>query len=198
MIDLSYTAAYRIGVPAGGSALVEVESIIPDATGPSPAYAAGGSAPARISGGPDPSATRRQRWSPALVAARPRHGRPKKSDPILAIAAAAHDLDPVVEVPADLASPAATGGGSPLQAPVPSGSRGHYLQLGAFGSRENAESYLARAKLQLDWLAARLHVVPREGLFRVHAGPYASPAEARQIANRVALLVGVKPVLITR
>ena len=30
LIDLSYTAAYRIGVLSGGSALVEVESIIPD------------------------------------------------------------------------------------------------------------------------------------------------------------------------
>ena len=33
IIDLSYTAAHRIGVLAGGSAMVEVESIIPDASG---------------------------------------------------------------------------------------------------------------------------------------------------------------------
>ena len=33
IIDLSYTAAHRIGVLAGGSAMVEVESILPDAAG---------------------------------------------------------------------------------------------------------------------------------------------------------------------
>jgi rare lipoprotein A len=98
------------------------------------------------------------------------------------------------EAPAQAATGAATAPASATRdAP-----RGIYLQLGAFGSRENAESYLARAKLQLDWLAERLHVLPREGLFRVHAGPYGSSAEARQIANRVALAVGVRPVVVTR
>ena len=33
IIDLSYTAAHRIGVIAGGNALVEVESILPDGSG---------------------------------------------------------------------------------------------------------------------------------------------------------------------
>jgi hypothetical protein len=35
-------------------------------------------------------------------------------------------------------------------------------------------------------------------LFRVHAGPYASSTEARQIADRVALSLGVKPLVVTR
>ena len=87
---------------------------------------------------------------------------------------------------------------TPAQGLAPSDSRGIYLQLAAFGSRENAESYLARAKLQLGWLSERLHVLGREGLFRVHAGPYASSTEARQIADRVALSMGVKPVVVTR
>jgi rare lipoprotein A len=73
---------------------------------------------------------------------------------------------------------------------------GVYLQLAAFGSRENAESYLARAKLQFEWMAERLQVRTREGLYRVHAGPYASPDEARAAAERMAAALGAKPVLV--
>jgi rare lipoprotein A len=75
---------------------------------------------------------------------------------------------------------------------------GVYLQLGAFGSRDNAESYLARLKLQVEWLADRLHLFPRDGLYRVHAGPYASPLEARQIAERIGRHLGIKPMVLVR
>mgnify|MGYP001423442026 CR=1 FL=1 len=40
IIDLSYTAAHRIGVLGGGSAMVEVESILPGSYGSTPAAAA--------------------------------------------------------------------------------------------------------------------------------------------------------------
>ena len=67
-----------------------------------------------------------------------------------------------------------------------------YLQLGAFGSRENAESYLARAKVQVEWLAQSMHLFPRDGLYRVHAGPYASSGEARLAADRVGVALGAE------
>ncbi|MGZ9014697.1 MAG: SPOR domain-containing protein [Burkholderiales bacterium] len=41
-------------------------------------------------------------------------------------------------------------------------------------------------------------MLPREGLFRVHAGPYSSATEARQVAERIALSLGVRPVVVTR
>jgi rare lipoprotein A len=72
---------------------------------------------------------------------------------------------------------------------------GVYLQLGAFGSRVNAEGFLTRARVQFDWLADRLQVREREGLYRVHVGPYGSEGEARQAADRIALALGVKPVV---
>jgi rare lipoprotein A len=186
VIDLSYTAAHRLGVLAGGSAPVQVESIIPDGTTPATGYAAA-SAPGRLPGtavslSPMPT-------NPAGAASRATgSSQGADADPILAIAAAARDIDPGTAP-------------SPVNAAAPITERdtgGVYLQLAAFGSRENAESYLARARVQLDWLAERLHVLSREGLFRIHAGPYASSAEARQIANRVTLAVGVRPVVVTR
>jgi rare lipoprotein A len=190
LIDLSYTAAHRIGVLSGGSALVEVESIIPD-----------GAVIAKASPTPPTSA---RPAAASAVASSQAPAKPPASfdssgaaDPILAIAAAANEAGSASQYSAQPSTRIATVPTS-SQGLVPRDSRGIYLQLAAFGSRENAESYLSRAKLQLDWLAARLHVLGRDGLFRVHAGPYATSMEARQIADRVALSLGVKPLVVTR
>src|SRR6185436_16356099 len=50
LIDLSYTAAYKLGVLGGGRALVEIETIIPDAVTPSPPVVA--AVPATAGRGP--------------------------------------------------------------------------------------------------------------------------------------------------
>ena len=55
LIDLSYTAAYKLGILAGGSAQVEVEAIIPGA----PAFIAA-PAPAPAAEAPAPAAAERQ------------------------------------------------------------------------------------------------------------------------------------------
>lgn len=144
LIDLSYTAAHRLGIVGGGSAMVEVESILP------------GSGTAVAAREPEPAAQ-------PLPAPEPQ--------------------------PATAAAP---------QIPATAGANGVSLQLGAFGSRENAEAYLAKLKLQMEWLAERLHIVTRDGLYRVHAGPYPSQAEARQIAERIGQAFGIKPMVLTR
>lgn len=153
LIDLSYTAAYKLGLIAAGSGMVEVESIIP--------------------GGME--ATQAAAAAPPLV--------PAGDEPVAVTASA----------PAQGTLP-------PSSSAIPmDGSTGRlYLQLGAFGSRDNAESYLARLKLQVEWLADRLHLFPRDGLYRVHAGPYASPLEARQIAERIGRDLGIKPLVLVR
>jgi rare lipoprotein A len=154
LIDVSYTAAHRLGILATGSALVEVESILPDATG------------AMVAAAPTPA--------PA----------PREAAPGAAASPAAD-------------SPPAPAHAAP-QVPLAAGAGGFYLQLGAFGSKENAESFLARLRAQMDWLAQALHVFPRDGLHRVHAGPYASQAEARQVAERITEALGAKPFVLTR
>ena len=185
LIDLSYTAAHRLGVIGGGSALVEVETIIPDGTAPGTTVAM---APrARISAvKPAPAAGPRTQSGSAQIAVEGVGA----GDPILAIAAAARDVDPAAAVPAET---------PPHPAPVfretTQDVSGVYLQLGAFGSRENAESYLARARVQFEGLGERIQIRAREGLFRVHVGPYASPVDARVAAERIASALGVKPVV---
>ena len=162
IIDLSYTAAHRIGVLGGGSATVEVEAILPGSYGSTLA------APAQ----PDVAAPMRE--SPPSIAAR---------DPGLqAIPPAA---------PEPLTTPDA-------EQPVATEAAGHYLQLGAFASRENAENFLTRMKTQMEGLGDNLQVFARDGLYRVHAGPYASQPEARQAADRISRMLGVRPIVLTR
>jgi rare lipoprotein A len=73
-----------------------------------------------------------------------------------------------------------------------------FLQLAAFGSRDNAENYLARLRAQIDWLASVLQVYVKDGLYRVHAGPYASQAEARAAADRITQTLGIKAIVLVR
>lgn len=166
LIDLSYTAAHKLGVLAGGSTMVEVESILPRDFAP----AAMASAPAQPASAP-------LRDQPPMAAAR--------------------EPEPVA-VPVPAPEPQAAAVTRAPEIPMTRGAQGVYLQLGAFGSKENAENYLTRLRLQIDWLAERLHLFPRDGLYRVHAGPYSSQAEARLIAERIGQALGIKPMVQVR
>jgi rare lipoprotein A len=143
VIDLSYTAAHKLGVLAGGSAMVEVEAVLPGSSPP----------PARV----------------AAIAPQP--------EPVVPAAAPA----PVIVQP-------------PPQA---AGAPGYYVQIGAFGSRENAENFLARVQVQLG-AAEALQIYSRDQLHRVHAGPYSSQAAARQAAARIGEALAMKPMVLTR
>ncbi len=156
IIDLSYTAAHRIGVLAGGSAMVEVESIIPGSAGT------------------------------AATAPAPRAPKPEPA-PVTA----AREAEPAAAPPEPAPVPAP-------QIPIATEAGGYYLQLGAFGSRENAETFLARLKAQMGGPGDNLQVYARDGLYRVHAGPYANQGEARASAERITQTLGLKPMVLTR
>ena len=162
LIDLSYTAAHKLGVLAGGAARVEVESLLPGLGG-------------------------------AMAAPLPREVAPPIAKPESAPVAAARVPEPVA-VPA----PAAEVPSAAPQLPVTVDAAGYYLQLGAFGSKENAENFLTRMKAQMGGLAENLHIHSRDGLFRVHAGPYGNQPEARQAADRISQALGVRPMVLTR
>ena len=71
-------------------------------------------------------------------------------------------------------------------------------KLAAFGSQDNADNFLLRLRTQIDWLASTLHVYNRDGLYRVHAGPYKDSVDARAAADRISDALGIKPMVITR
>lgn len=158
LIDLSYTAAYKLGILSGGSGLVDVESIIP------------GAAPLAE--------------TPPVAMAKP------LAAPSIEVAT----LPPVAPVPAVPAAPATPA----VAANTPAVVSGSYLQFGAFGVQANAESYLARLQSQADWLAGSLRVQGGDGVFRVQAGPFATEAAAREVAERAAQTLGSKPIVLTR
>ncbi|MBI5891921.1 MAG: septal ring lytic transglycosylase RlpA family protein [Nitrosomonadales bacterium] len=68
-----------------------------------------------------------------------------------------------------------------------------FLQLGAFKSPQGAESFLARMRSELPDTSRTLRLYKKNGLTRVHFGPYASANEARNAASRLASSLGFKP-----
>jgi rare lipoprotein A len=175
LIDLSYTAAYKLGVLGGGKAMVEVETIMPGApAAPAIAAAPATTTPTAAIATPLPSP------APSVAVSLPS-----------APATAAPPEEPAV------IQPAIQEAAAPVVA-VTADQKGLFLQLGAFGSRDNADNYLARLRAQIDWLAPALHVYSKDGLFRVHAGPYASEADARAAADRISQALGIKPMVLVR
>lgn len=141
LIDLSYTAAWKLGYVGSGSTQVVVESVIPGAE-PLPA----------------PVAT--------------------NDDPIAQIVAMA-------EPPAN-----------PL--PIVSDGRGIFLQLGAFGSADNAQALRNRLARELSDTGGQLGVRAEGGLYRVQLGPWPSRDEARRMADRIAESLDLRPIVVQR
>jgi rare lipoprotein A len=132
LIDLSYAAAWKLGILDEGSGLVEVEAIVPGAG------------------------------------------------------------DRAAETPGAAVAPVV----APSASPAPSA--GIFLQLGAFGSRENAEDFLGKMRVELEDLGVPQQIFARDNLYRVQAGPYADRAAAASAATRVSDRLGLKPLVVVR
>lgn len=144
VIDLSYAAAWKLGYLEQGSALVEVETLLPDRT---------------------------------LVATAPSQG-PERGTA----------LPRAAEAP----PPEAT------RVPVEAEPGGIYLQLGAFADRDNAENFRARLALEFATLDRPAEVYRKDGIFRLHVGPYRTRAEALAAADRLKEALDVKPHVVVR
>ncbi|HLA35871.1 MAG TPA: septal ring lytic transglycosylase RlpA family protein [Rhodocyclaceae bacterium] len=131
LIDLSWTAAYKLGYVDAGSAPVEVELLLPGQTTTTAAVVA--SAPGSVVS-------------------------PVRSARVLA----------------------------ETQEGV-----GHYLQLGAFSSRDNAQVFHSRLTGALGDLAEKLVVRSTGKLFRVQLGPWSDRAEAQRISAQVGESLGM-------
>ncbi len=172
IIDLSYTAAYKLDMIADGSAEVEVESIDPNVTVNTVAASTvksqplDSSPPVNLVALPDTAAA-------SSVAAVPA---------VSAVAATPENPAPVTATPAAL---------SPLQ----SKDTAVYLQLGAFKTQEAAEVYLAKMRSELGDNGKQLVLSNKDGLVRVHIGPYASQSEARSSADSMEAKLGFKPMV---
>jgi rare lipoprotein A len=159
IIDLSYTAAHKLGVINNGSAEVLVESIAVD-----------GSEPLTV--------------STVLPT-------PIKSEPLTA-----EPSPPIVVVP-DVPKATTVAANSTKTTSVAAAGN-VYLQLGAFKSPQGAESFLAKMQSKLGDEGKALSLYQKDGLERVHLGPYTTPEEARAAAEKLKTQLGFKPFVSTR
>jgi rare lipoprotein A len=160
LIDLSYTAAAKLGYVNAGSAEVEVELLT------------------RFEG---------TDAAPVQMAARPAIADVDKARGARAPVESAESIESIIAADA-AASP--TGGSAASEqsatavSPYP---RGLFVQLGAFASRDNAEAARQRLAGLLDWLAARIEVRQEGSRYKVQAGPFAQRAEAQATVERIRL-----------
>ncbi|WIV98214.1 septal ring lytic transglycosylase RlpA family protein [Kinneretia aquatilis] len=173
IIDLSYTAALKLGILKGVTP-VEVERITFEdiRTG----------AWQRKDNKPAPG-------SPPL---------PDSNPPVYAAAGAAGaaELESTQQLAlAEAARPAAE---PPLPAAPRAASRGFWVQLGAFSRMDGAEAMRRQLLAELDWLAPLLAVFKDSGLHRLQAGPYASREDARQAAEKVRGALAMNAVVVER
>ena len=175
IIDLSYTAAQKLGYIGRGSAEVEIELIIPG----------------------DASAATYAQLAP------PKKVEPRIA--VVANSRSAETVeDELAALIGRLESPDSPPGDQPLAnsakpAAVPAGV---YLQLGAFGNPDNAENLRLHLERELDWLdGIRVNPATAAGgvtIHRLQAGPYVSRAAAEKAADRVRDAMGSRPALVTR
>jgi len=87
---------------------------------------------------------------------------------------------------------------APQPLPEISDARGVYLQLGAFGSADNAEALRGRLARELGSLSERLVIRPGGGMYRVQLGPWADREEARRVVDKLAELLDFRPVVVQK
>lgn len=133
VIDLSWTAAYKLGYLEQGSTQVELESILP---------------------GGEPVAQ-------SII-------RSASSDTAMA---------PLPEVRR---------------------AEGHFIQIGAFGNRDNAEALRAHMARELGALGDKLVIDAANGMFRVQLGPWADAVAAQQAGNQVRERLGMNVITVQR
>jgi rare lipoprotein A len=214
VIDVSYTAALKLGLLGKGSHQLEVERILPADVDRFNAERSQQKAAAAAPPAPKPE-NKPKPLAPSEMAAMLYPAPPSGS--AAAAVAPAPAQESVAPGPA-LASP----GPQPLQAmpraapliltpqagaamPVavsqaamtaPAAAGGFYLQLGAYGRKENAEA--VRAKLVMDGALSGLEIVPSGDVHRLYAGPYATRQEAAQAIPALPSAMGLKPLIIQR
>ncbi|WP_299452819.1 septal ring lytic transglycosylase RlpA family protein [uncultured Pigmentiphaga sp.] len=174
IIDLSYTAAYKLGLLEAGSGEVEVELLLPDEI-------------ARI---------RAERSHGTMLAAAPDAAASSSGGAVQAMPVAAPaPITQVQELPPAPAPSALDPATATVSSPAQSGV---FLQLGAFSGPSNAQALLARLKAQLpDWTEP-LRIVNADNLHRVHIGPYPSRESAQAAAQRLQARLDIVPLIVTR
>lgn len=79
---------------------------------------------------------------------------------------------------------------------IDSSAKGLFLQIGAFRNKDNATSLKSRLLSASEFADEQISVVNKEGMFRIHVGPYESEQAARLAALQLRDKQGVNVVLV--
>jgi rare lipoprotein A len=194
VIDLSWTAAAKLGYVQAGSGEVDVELITDPLDFAAPAPGASDRGAARAAVAPlEPVAP---------VVGKPVAERLDLETVIMPVAIVAPAgvmtgaaVGAMTGTAAGTAAGTATGvtTGAASTAVAPAGAP-LFLQIGAFGQSDNAQAARLRAALALGVPPERLQVQSAGALFRVLAGPYSQRDAALADAERVRVATGLRPV----
>ena len=168
VIDLSYTAAYKLGLLRGVAPVELTRITFDDIRAGRWRTDMADDAP------PAPSATELAQFSEAAPA-------PAESPP---------PAMPAATLPATADAPAPT--------VAPRAAAGFWVQLGAFRQREGADGFQRRVVAELDWLAPLLAVFAEPTSYRLQAGPYASRDAAQEAAGRIREALSLVPMIVER
>ena len=216
VIDLSYTAALKLGL-LGGVATVEVERITYEAirTGAWRLPAGSGTALALALAEPtlDALLPPAPPADPIADIARRSAGRPvglPAGQPVGPLVTAEATAPPLpTPLPSSMPSSLSIPLSAPLPAPLPAetaaparaaakSAPGFWLQLGAFSQRDGAVGFQQRVAKEADWLSPLMAIFNERNLHRLQAGPYASRADASHAAERLRAALQLVPAIVER
>jgi rare lipoprotein A len=179
IVDVSYTAALKLGLLAKGSHEVALERLMPGD-------------PVRVaSARPHPPAAFVPALVPALAPA-PAPAMAPAPAPALAPALTPAQATLLLE---ESATPVAATSAEPPAA-ARSVTDGFYLQLGAYSRPDKAAE--VRAHVLAAGVVDIIEVVQAGAVYRLYGGPFASRDEARQAGRALPVSLAIKPIVVRR
>ncbi len=169
IVDVSYTAALKLGLLGKGSHEVELERLFPH----------------------DPSRLATLRRA-ATSLAQAIGGTPARVQQPLNVTPAPPDIAALMledRVQSDSAAAVAV---APATAAA-----GFYLQLGAYGRADKAQE-MSRKLLEAGVAVGNLEVAASGPVHRLYGGPFGTRAEAQQVARALPSGLGLKPIVVKR
>lgn len=172
IVDVSYTAAVKLGLLQRGSHEVLLERLLPDED-------------TRMASAPPP----------APEAAR--QGALQAADEVEALIVSNRAEVKAVKVhPEALVAPTVDGA-PPVAAAAPAALEGFYIQMGAFSRADKAAEVRDRVTAR-GWVSGAMNVVRAGALHRLLSGPFATRDAALEAARALPATLGLRPIVIRR
>jgi rare lipoprotein A len=194
IIDLSYTAAYKLDL-LRGVAPVEIERIT-NADIRAGTWRRGDSALAQAVPAQAPVALAAASTNPNNAADAVAVSVAMTSPVVAMPRAEVRELDALPPLAAPQAEPSAAPAAS--ESPRAAPTAGFWIQLGAFSQRDGVERFQQQVARSLPALAGALNVFAERGTYRLQAGPYASRDQARDMAEQVRNGLQLAPMIVER